>query len=90
MLSQEEYERLSYKDKAIYDACFLKFKNNWSTCQMVKELNISRSTAFRWLTEYLPYIDKDLYEQVQTQLKENRRRSFEVSEDNVRTIQTSK
>lgn len=76
MLKKEEYEKLSYKNKIIYNACLLKFKNKWSTGQMSKELKLSRSTVFRWLTEYLSYIDKDLYEKVQVQLKENRRRDF--------------
>lgn len=77
MLSKEEYDNLPYKEKTIYNACLLKYKYNWSTVKMSNELKISRSTAFRWLREYLIYIDKDLYDRIQIQLKDKRRRQYQ-------------
>lgn len=69
MMEYHEYLNLSYKDKMIYKACKIIYENNWSVRQAAEELDLSSSTVYRWITEYLSYIDSELYVNLLDQLK---------------------
>lgn len=74
MMEYHEYLNLSYKDKMIYKACKIIYENNWSVRQAAEELDLSSSTVYRWITEYLSYIDSELYHNLLDQLKRRKKK----------------
>lgn len=72
-MEYHEYLNLSYKDKMIYKACKIIHENNWSIRQAGDNLDLTPSTVYRWITEYLPYIDSELYLNLKNQLMKRRK-----------------